>query len=80
MLKTYISSCAEKDLYIKLNFESTIKFLVKMSILLKNFQGIMFLTICVVYLLHIIWPVDEVTDRYFFDRNLGSRQLKLHIS
>jgi hypothetical protein len=47
-----------------------------MSRLLKDSQGISLLIVCVVYLCHIIWSVEAVTDMYFFERDLESRQLK----
>jgi hypothetical protein len=48
-----------------------------MSLLFKNPQEISLLIVCVVYLCHMIWSVDAATDRYFFDRDLESRQLRL---
>jgi hypothetical protein len=48
-----------------------------MSHLLKNPQGISLLIVCVVYLCHIIWSVEAVTDMYFFERDIESRQLRL---
>jgi hypothetical protein len=66
----------ERPLY-KVKFQIHNQFLVKMSRLLKNPQGISLLIVCVVYLCHMIWSVEAVTDMYFFERDIESRQLRL---
>jgi hypothetical protein len=66
----------ERPLY-KVKFQIHNQFLVKMSRLLKNPQGISILIVCIAYLCHMIWSVDAATDRYFFDRDIESRQLRL---
>jgi hypothetical protein len=47
-----------------------------MNSLLKNYQCINFLIICIIYVFHTLWHVDAVTDRYFFNRDLESHKLR----